>query len=194
MPLDSTTPGDGGPLSPEQQEELAQASARAKKVLRAARVATFNGWFLGVFAALTLPFALFFSVTALVMGVSMAILARNEFHGRKLLRHFDPRGPRLLGRNQLCFMGLLIGYCLWSIYRTLTEPMTQLQELEVIAGSVGDLATSLTVTVYGIVIFSSVLFQGLNARYYFARTKMVQDYLDETPPWIIDVQRSTSVL
>ncbi len=193
MPPDSPPTTNGGPLSPEQRDEFARASERAKKVLGAARVATFNGWTIGVFAAVSLLFAVF-SFTALVMGVGMAIAARNEFRGRMLLRRFDSHGPRLLGRNQLGFMGLLIGYCLWSIYRTLTNPIAQLEELEAIAGPIGELVTTLTLTVYGAVILSSLLIQGLNARYYFARTKLVQDYLNATPAWIIDLQRSTSAL
>ena len=193
MPPTSTTTTNGGPLSPEQQGELAQANERAKKFLGAAKVATFNGWVIGVFAAVSLLFALF-SVTALVMGVGMAIVAWNEFRGRTLLRRFDPHGPQLLGRNQLGFMALLSGYCLWSIYRTVTNPITQLEELEAMVGSTGDLVTNLTLAVYGTVLLLSFIFQGLNARYYFARTKRVQDYISETPTWIIDLQRSTSAL
>ena len=193
MPPDSPSTTNGGPLSPEQREELARANERAKKVLGAARVATFNGWAIGVFAAVSLLFAVF-SLTALVMGVGMAIVAWNEFRGRMLLRRFDSHGPRLLGRNQLGFMGLLIGYGLWSIYSTLTNPIAQLEELEAIAGPIGELVTTLTLTVYGAVILLSLLIQGLNARYYFARTKLVHDYLNATPAWIIDLQRSTSAL
>ena len=193
MPPDSSPTRNGGPLSPEQREELARANERAKKVLGAARVATFNGWAIGVFAAVSLLFAVF-SLTALVVGIGMAIVAWNEFRGRRLLRRFDSHGPQLLGRNQLGFMGLLIGYCLWSIYSTLTNPIAQLEELEAIAGPIGELVTTLTLTVYGVVILLSLLIQGLNARYYFARAKLVQDYLSETPAWVIDLQRSTSAL
>ncbi|MCZ6758977.1 MAG: hypothetical protein O7D29_01175 [Gemmatimonadetes bacterium] len=196
MPPPSTTTTNGGsvsPLSPQQQEELTRANERAKKVLSATKVATFNGWTIGIFAAITLLFALF-SVTALVVGAGMAIVAWNEFRGRTLLRRFDPHGPRLLGRNQLGFMGLLIGYGLWGIFRTLTNPIPQLEELEAVVGPVGDLVTDLVVVVYGGVILLSLIFPGLNARYYFARIRLVRGYLDETPAWIIDVQRSSSGL
>ncbi|MCH7474131.1 MAG: hypothetical protein IIA27_05610, partial [Gemmatimonadetes bacterium] len=47
---------DQGPLSPDQQEQLALANRRAKKVLGAAKVATFNGWSIGLFAAIGLLF------------------------------------------------------------------------------------------------------------------------------------------
>lgn len=181
------------PLSPQQQEELTRANERAKKVLSATKVATFNGWTIGIFAAITLLFALF-SVTALVVGAGMAIVAWNEFRGRSLLRRFDPHGPRLLGRNQLGFMSLLVGYGLWGIFRTLTNPIPLIEELEAVVGPVGDLIINLVLVMYGGVVLVSLLFQGLNARYYFARIKLVQDYLSETPAWIIDVQRSGSGL
>ncbi len=36
----------------------------------------------------------------------------------------------------------------------------------------------------------SVVFQGLNAIYYFTRRKLVASYLEETPDWVVDVQRT----
>ncbi len=188
------------PLTLEQRLELSEANERARKVLGAVKVATFNGWTIGIFAAIGLLFGILsllfgsFSATALVMGVGMGLVARNEFRGRKLLRRFDPLGPRLLGRNQLGFMGLIIVYCLWSMYQTTSNPMTEIPGLEAIAESYGDLITKLTLAVYGVVIFVTALVQGLNARYYFARTQRVEDYVRETPGWIVEIQRSTSAL
>jgi hypothetical protein len=193
MPPTPPATHDGGPLSPEHQKELVQATERARKVLGAVKVATFNGWTIGVFAAITLLFALF-SMTALVVGAGMAVVSWNEFRGRTMLRAFDPKGPRLLGRNQVGFMSLLVGYCLWSIYRTLTNPITEIEGLEQFAGIAGDLVTNLTVAVYGAVIVLSVLFQGLNALYYFRRVRPVEEYVRETPRWIVELQRSTSGL
>jgi len=184
---------EGMPLTSEQRQALSDANERARKVLRAANVATFNGWTIGILAGVGILFGIF-SVTSLVMGVGMALVARNEFRGRKLLRQFDASGPRLLGRNQLGFMGLIIAYSLWSIYLAVSNPITEIPGLEGIADSYGSLVTELTLAVYVGVIVLTVLFQGLNARYYFARTKHVEDYRRETPGWIVELQRSTSVL
>ena len=177
-----TTPSapatNDGPLSPQRQNELAEADPNARKVLSAAKVAAFNGWAIGVFAALSLLFALS-SRTALVVGSGLAIVAWNELRGRKLLLRFDPRGPRLLGWNQLGLMGLVVAYCLWSIYIGLTgttELDALLKELELVTGSSGDLQTILTLAVYGGVITCTIIFQGLNALYYFTRMKHVQAY------------------
>ncbi len=151
---------------------------RAPKVLTAARVAAFNGWAIGISAALSLLFALA-SWTALAVGSGLAIVAWNELRGRKLLLRFDPRGPRLLGWNQLGLMGLVIAYSLWSIYIGLTDATeldALLKELEPMTGSIGDLRTTVTFVVYGGVIISTIIYQGLNALYYFTRTKHLPAY------------------
>jgi len=38
----------------------------------------------------------------------------------------------------------------------------------------------------------TIIFQGLNARYYFARTVLMEDYLRETPAWIVELQKKIS--
>ncbi len=186
------------PISPEQQRELAEANRRARKVRRAAKVATFNGWSIGIFAALSLPFALF-SVTALVMCLALAGVAYNEFRGRKLLDRFEPCGPRALGWNQLVFMGVLIGYSLWNIYLAETGPSPYAEQLKAtpelgsMLGSIDDLYTSVTLAVYGSLIVFSVIFQGLNALYYFTCEKHLHSYLNQTPDWVVNLQRSVVI-
>jgi len=180
----------GGPLTPEQRREVEEAAQRARKFLAAARVATFNGWTIGLFAALSLLFG-FSSLRVLVLGVGMAVVAWNEFRGRRMLRDFDPAGLRLLGRNQVGFMGVIILYCLWSMYAAAHGHGIDLGQIEDVIGPTEDLVRTLTLTVYGAVIAATILFQGLNARYYFARMRMLEAYLAETPPWIVDLQRAT---
>lgn len=155
-------------------------------------MATFNGWTLGISAGVTLLFA-FFSLTALVMGVGLGLVARNEFRGKARLRQFDPQAPRFLGHNQLGLMALLVGYSLWSMYVTVASPTVEMAELEALMGDMGDLITDLTLAVYAAVLLLSVLFQGLNALYYFRRTALVREYLDETPEWIVKLQQSIVV-
>lgn len=183
---------DPNPLSPEQRQQLANAGDRSSKILAAAKIAAFNGWTIGFFAVVSLLFA-FFSLTALVMGLGLGWIAWNEFKGRDRIRAFDPTAPTFLGKNQLGFMSLVTVYALWSIYLTLTEPIPHLDEIEEALGPIGDLVTSITISVYLVVILLTVLFQGLNARYYFARKKMIAEYLSETPDWIVDIQRQLGV-
>ena len=179
------------PLTPEQQAELRDATERAGSFLGAARVAALNGWTVGFFAALSILFGLF-SLTSFVVGLGLAVVARNEFSGRGRLRSFDPSGPELLWRNQLGFMALIIAYCAWSVFRTVAVPDPEMAELtELLGAGTGDLVRDLTLTVYAAVIVATAIFQGLNARYYFVRVARLRDYLRDTPQWVLDLQRST---
>ncbi len=189
----SATPMSDGslsPLSPQQQEELALATDRSMKILAAAKVATFNGWTLGVIGGVSILFGLF-SLTGFIVGVFLVIVARNEFRGRALIRQFESRGPMLLAKNQMGLIGLITAYCLWSMYTTVANPSIQTTELEELAGLPPGLVTDLTLMVYGIVIVLTLLVQGLNARYYFVRVQQLKDYLAQTPKWIVDMQRIT---
>lgn len=127
-------------------------------------------------------------MTTLVVGIGLAIVAYNEFRGRKHLLAFDLRGPRLLGGNQLGFFGLLTGYSLWKIHAALSGPNPYQDQLSML-GSVGDLYTVVVVAVYVGVILFSLIFQGFTALYYFTRHKHLKNYLEQTSPWIIDLQR-----
>lgn len=111
-----------------------------------------------------------------------------------MLLRFELRAPRLLGWNQVGFLGLLVLYCLWSIYLTFTQPLSpEIQEqLEFLSADITGLVTGFTVLVYGAVIVVTIIFQGLNARYYFARTVLMEDYLRETPAWIVELQKKIS--
>jgi len=181
------------PLTPDQQAELREAMERAGSFLGAAKVATLNGWTFGIFAALSILFGLF-SLTGFLVGVGLAVVARNEFVGRGRLRSLEASGLELLWRNQLGLMALIVVYCAWSMYRAVAVPDPQIAELtELLGEGTGELVQSLTLTVYTLVIVGTVIFQGLNARYYHVRVGRLRDYLRDTPQWVVDVQRSTAL-
>ena len=181
------------PLSPEQLVELREAKHSAKIFLGAARVAHFNGWTLGFFAFLSILFGLF-DLSSLFVGVGLAIIARNEFLGRNRIHDLDPRGLELLWRNQLGLMLLIISYCAWSIYSALGATSPEVVALlEMVGEGAGDLFRSLTLTVYGSFIAVTVIYQGLNARYYHRRVALMEDYLGGTPKWVVDLLRETSM-
>ena len=69
--------------------------------------------------------------------------------------------------------------------------MTQLTDL--LGEGTEELIQSLTVIVYAAVIVATAIFQGLNARYYFVRTARIRDYVRDTPPWVLDLQRSAVI-
>jgi hypothetical protein len=89
--------------------------------LGAAKVAAFNGWTLAVFAAVSILFGLF-SLTGFLVGVGLAVVARNELLGRRRILAYDPGGFTLLWRNQVGLMALIVVYCAWSMYRTTAAP------------------------------------------------------------------------
>jgi hypothetical protein len=193
----SSTPG---PLTPEHRHELMLAGERAKPIRKAARVATFNAWSTGIVAALSAPFALM-SVTGLLVTVGLSAVAYNEFRGRKRLLAFDPSAATLLGWNQVGLLAMITVYCLWMMYTglaggsSLAAEMKGLPDLEAALGSTDELNNLYQLVVfglYGTVIALSAIFQGLNALYYFTRRGRIEDYARETPPWVLDVQRSTS--
>jgi hypothetical protein len=189
-----------GPLGPQHHVALATANKRARKIRTAAGVAAFNGWGTAVLAACSAPFALFSILGCLVL-LGLTVVAYNEFHGRQRLLLFDPAAARLLGWNQLGFLGLIVAYCAWMLCTGLTSAnpiaaeMAHNLDLERTLGSMGQvdyLYRATVVVFYGTVIFLALIFQGLNAVYYFTRRKYVVSYLAETPDWVMEVLRTTA--
>jgi hypothetical protein len=180
-------------------QELAQASQRAVKVRKAARVAGFNGWMSALVAVCSAPFALY-GVDGLVVAVALTIVAVNEFRGRNRLLAFDPSAASLLGWNQLGLLATIIVYCMWMLYSSLSGANPLAADLkanpeigEVLggSGSFDVLFRQIVVAFYGLVILLSAIFQGANAYYYFTRRKYVQACLDETPAWVRELQQAT---
>jgi hypothetical protein len=184
-----------GPLSSDQQHDLLAAKLRAKTIRRASGVAALNGWSIAIFAAISLPCAMW-SWPTLILEVGLAVVAFNEFRGRDGLRRFDPAAAHRLGWNQLGLWALLAGYSVWSIGSALIMPNSLPEALlttpELGASmqeSIGRLYLAVTIAVYGGMIVGTTVMQGLNAWYYFSRHKHVLAYLHATPAWVIDVQR-----
>ena len=93
------------------------------------------------------------------------------------------------------------GYCFWMLIVGLTSDgpfaaeLEAKPELRVAFDSVDgfdQLYKILIAAVYGTVIVLSGVFQGLNAAYYFTRRKHVKAYVQDTPNWVLDLQRLTS--
>jgi hypothetical protein len=194
------TSSSDGPLTQEHYCELALATRRARGIGNAARLAAFNGWVIGIFAAVSALFALF-SIAGFLVTVGLALIAYNEFQGRRLLLRFDPSSSARLGWNQMGFLTLIIVYCLWMLFKGLTGTFPFTAEIEAnpeLAAALGPLDEFdvlykiLVVTVYGAVIALSTIFQGLNAFYYFTRGRHIEAYVQETPDWVLAVQRVTN--
>lgn len=184
-------------LSDSQHQQVAAANRQAKKIRRAAAVAGFNGWVIGFFAVSSLPFALF-SISGFLVAAGLGVVAYNEFRGRNRLLEFDESSPSFLGWNQIGFLVLIVLYSLWMLYAGLTgespfaAEIRANPELGMVFESSEEFDQAyrmLVVAIYGTVIFVSAIFQGWNACYYFTRRKLMAAYLQETPAWVLELQR-----
>jgi hypothetical protein len=54
---------------------------------------------------------------------------------------------------------------------------------------IGNLSKMIAAMMYGALIVCTVMFQGLNSLYYFTRARILKEYLAQTPPWVVDLQR-----
>jgi len=199
MAVATATVEPPGPLTQSHQREVAAAHERARKIRKAAAVASFNGWMTGIFAACSAPFALF-SLVGFLVTASLSVVSYNEFRGRKRLLRFDREAPIFLGWNQVGFVTVIFIYCTWMLIvgfmseGPFAAEMKANPELSVAFDSVTEfdqLYRILIAAVYGTVIVLSVVFQGLNALYYFTRRKHLDAYLENTPDWVLDLQRLT---
>jgi hypothetical protein len=188
-----------GPLTAAHRAQLAQAQEHSKPIRKTARVAAFNGWVTAGIAVLSAPFALF-SISGFLILVGLSIVAYNEFRGRKKLLEFEPAAATLLGWNQLGLLAMIIVYCVWMLVTSLnggSELVAQMKgyaDLDEALGGPGAtnaLYRLIAISLYGGVIALSIVFQGLNALYYFTRRKHVEAYVQQTPEWIRELQRTT---
>lgn len=189
------------PLTDQQQQELANARQRGKKIQCAAGVAAFNGWSIGIFAALSTPFALF-SLPGFVLVVGMAAVAYGEFAGRRALLRFEPSAATRLGWNQLALLGLIVAYCVWMTLSGLASegPFSaemaakpELQEVLGPAEAFDQTYRLVLVGFYAVVVALSAIFQGGNAWYYFSRRRHLVAFARQTPDWVLDRLRPDSL-
>ncbi len=178
------------PLTPEQQQQFVKASGAAAKLTRASRMASFNGGSMLVLAFLCAPFALMDMTNALVAAV-LAVLGGIELRGRTRLQRLDPGAGPMLALNQLALLSAILIYCGWSIYANLTSPgpLASHPELQGLQIDIVGLERTIVWTVYGAVAAGSVIYQGLCTLYYFKIGRRVRDYVEQTPPWILELQR-----
>ena len=182
------------PLSAHHLGQLDESRRRRKKIDRALVVAGFNAWTIAVFAALSLPLMLF-DLKGGCVGIGLALIAYREFLGRHKLKQLEPRAPWHLGWNQVAMCGLLTLYCGWQIIGALTGPgqyadsIEATPELASTLEPIDELITMVTLAIYFTILTCGLIMQGSLSLYYFTRAKPLNDYLSQTPGWIIELQR-----
>jgi len=193
-------------LNAEQLGELDQARVRWRKVQGAVKFARFSAWTLALAAIIGLLIGIF-DVTSAVMGLVLLAVTVIEFRGAGLLQKADPKGPMMLGWNQLMLLGLIGAYCFYQAYIATAKPMvSDPQLMEILADPASrqalqdaGLSSGLLQMIdnpaqtnklgYALVAFVSLVVQGLTALYYFSRRRVVEAYLRATPAWVLEVQR-----
>jgi hypothetical protein len=187
------------PPSAEHLQQITAAKQLHKPIRRAILAAKFNGWTIAIFGGLTLFGGVLtgFSTAALLLGFGMCAIAYYEFQGGNAIQKLDPDAPRRLAINQIIFGGLLFVYAGYSMWHGMTTPSELSQELSgdpeignMFGGSLGDLEHAVNALVYGILMVVAVAGCGATALYYNSRRKHIIKYVEQTPPWIIDLQRA----
>ncbi|HNX27106.1 MAG TPA: hypothetical protein PKK48_06825, partial [Phycisphaerae bacterium] len=89
-------------------------------------------------------------------------------------------------------------YCTWNIAASRTGQSDFDRELgknsqfnDLYGSEIRSMEKNFTIAIYGTVIIASIIFQGINAIYYFTRKRIMDEYLSKTPPWAIEVIRRT---
>jgi len=180
------------PFSPQQMQELLVARQAMKRIRRAISFAQSDGWTLAIFAVLTLICGLS-SLTAILVGVGLGIIAYVELSSITGLRQLDPKAAQTLGYNQLALATILIVYACWNLYSPSNlsqEIIDAAPELKSAGLDIESLQTQINHIIYYSLIAVGVLAQGSLALFYFRRTTIIREYVANTPPWIVEMQRA----
>jgi hypothetical protein len=182
------------------QQQMAAARVAAKKVRRAASVATADAWMLAIVAVPSLAAGLIDrGLSGILIGAALCAIACVEFSGAKRIRRLDPSATRFLGFNQLALAAVLIIYSLWSLHQAMhgglaAELKEHEAELQAMGKEMEDMLQTTTNLVYYTLIAVAVFMQGGTALYYFSREKHIRQYVETTPPWIVEMQRNGAPL
>jgi hypothetical protein len=182
-------------LSDEHLRQITAARLASRKIRRAIGVAKGDGWTLAIFAA----FSLLFSIgnwSGMLMGVCLGAIAWVELYGAGRLRRLEPQATRILGFNQVALSSLLVLYACCQIYAELTGH----GQYAALVGTDPQLSDALqpfqqltnliSMTFYCALIVIAVFAQGGLALYYFTRAKLLRAYIEQTPQWIVAMQKA----
>jgi hypothetical protein len=188
------SPAIVGP-DPEHLAQIVAARQSGAKLRRAAIVAILSGWATAIFALLTLISGIF-DVTALILGMGMAVVSQFEFRGASALRKLHPSAPRRLATNQVAFGVLLFSYATLRLYTSQHQPgayasaIASDPQLASMLGPIESLTRTIYIAIYGGMMLLAIVGPGLTALYYLSRRKHLEAHLARTPRWILDLQRA----
>jgi hypothetical protein len=176
-----------------------QAVVCRRAVKKAARVSLSSAVVTLAIGALAILFLLFsLSWSGVFVTVGICAVGMVEFLGHKRIKQAQPSAARLLGFNQLVFIGVITIYCAAQMIGFSTEQAksaalsgetrSQLQQMPEMAASLDKLiekwAPIAVYGLYGLVILASIVGQGALALYYFTRRRHIEAFNRQTPAWI----------
>lgn len=181
------------PASPQHLEQIDAARKRGKAINNCAGVAKLSGWTIAIFGAITVITSIG-SIIGMALGVGMCVLAQYELRGAKDIRRLNADAPKKLARNQLILGGLVLLYSLGSLWTALHTPSELAEALgsegAQMFGSYIEMERYAYIALYGTMIVGAILGCGGTALYYARRKQLIEKYVRETPPWIVELQRA----
>ena len=185
-------------LSPENLRELQAARNSLRKVRRAVTTAKFEGYSVAISGLLTFLMGIG-SIGQMFGGIVLAVIGIIEIVSASRLSQLDVRAGRVLTINQLSLAALILLYAVGNIYGETMHPEAA-AELQGISqsdsqalGDVTSLTHEITLLMYGAMIGAAVV-EAAMARYYHSRVVYLERYLAETPPWIVAMQKTGSMV
>lgn len=184
-----------GPLTDEDHQALAEAGKLVRQLNGVQSMAGFNIVSYMICLMLSVLIALFSPGSWIAVGL-LVVLIVIETQGKNLFARLDPKGGKLLIWNQLLILTIITLYCAYQILNVYQNPnqfdesIRQYPELKGYLQGASEMMLPMTIGFYGAVFLLSLLFQGMVARYYHKRMKMLKTYLTDTPKWIIAMQKS----
>jgi len=136
-------------------------------------------------------------IDQLLIGIFLGFIAFRSFRGAAGLKRYDRAAPMTLAMNQLVLASGIIlyaAYQLWAIANGHSGLMEDIRSQLTVPGFQLDDTISLLASVlkltYILLIVGTIIFQGLTARYYRSCLKVLDEYLTQTPQWVIDLQKA----
>lgn len=189
-------PGAAPALTAEHLAQITAARKLGARLSRAAGVAKFDGWTIGIFGAITLLSSIG-SILGMVLGTGMAVLAFFQLKAADRLSQLDETAPGLLARNQIILGALLFIYGSISLWMAINNaaPLSSSSsemgpEIAQMLAPYEKMAQVMYEAVYVGVMALAIVGPGLTALYYYRQRKNIAAYRSSTPAWLISLQQA----
>ncbi|MCY2929178.1 MAG: hypothetical protein NTV86_06720 [Planctomycetota bacterium] len=168
-----------------------------RRTIKTARTSAVVTLVIGALALLVC--ALSFAWVAIVTAVGVCVVGAVEFAGAGRLRQGQLRAPRMLAINQLCFLALIVVYCVIQMVATTSAEIREaalspgfrsaLAGMPDMQKTADQLAPLVFYGLYvGTILLSALVQGGLAGRYHVCGRRLAA-FTGHTPPWVCRVIR-----